>query len=384
MNTKCNRLKLPVLFFHFYDFGIMLVNFLNFTNSSINLIQKKSNSNYRKWDVLDVILLILFIISFFGNSLIIIVMRNVHMKNTNAALFMSSIAFADIFVLFFKFLASMFRIYKIRISKMCILVQIIPEISAMISYWIIITTTLERCTAVLYPLEVASIFSRKRCALIVISIIIFFIFIVNTRALCLRFDTEKTYFCPTKAENSMCSFYVNYVYTWIKAAFMSWFPSIIGIILNTKIIKELFKASKTRRLISHLNTLKLARIKADDKIECSLKSQKINKHKKKSKSKEKQITIMLCTISITFLIFTLPYTVCEILRKMNSNMKNLIDRYAQRVITFPLDLLHAYNFFLYYLSSEKFRHAFSQVSFRFSKKKDTAEFLDISLSSSKK
>ena len=361
----------------------MLLNISHFTNSSISSILKNSNQ-IRKWDALDIILLLLFIISLFGNSLIIIVMRQVRMRNTNAALFMTAIACTDVFVLLFKLLASMFRIYKIRISKICILVQIIPEISAMVSYWIIITTTLERCMAVLYPLEVGIIFSRKRCSVIVISIILFFVFIANTRSLCLRFDADRTYFCPTKGKNSKCSFYVNYIYPWIKSAFMSWLPSIIGIILNTKIIIELFKASKNRRLISHLNTLKLARMKADDRlndVEC-FKIQN-DKPKTKKKSKEKQITIMLCTASIAFLILTLPYSICEILRKMSTNMKNLIDRYAQRAITFPLDLLHAYNFFLYYLSSEKFRHTFSQVLLRFSRKNDK-EFLDISLSSSKR
>lgn len=366
----------------------MTGNSTNSTNGGS--LECKSASLNRKWNSLDILLGILFIVSLIGNSIVIVVMRNVHMRRKKTALFVTSIAVADIFVLFFKFLTTVFRIYKVKIfSKACIFVQIIPEIAALVSYWLIITTTFERYFAVLYPLEVVIIFARRRCCMIIVFIVLFFIILVNTRTLCSEFISEKNIFCPMKAyKNEVCSLYVNYVYPWIKSAFVSWFPSIIGIILNGRIIMELFKASKNRRVISHLNTLNSARMKENEKrhAELFLNFTKLNDSnlKNKSKSKEKQITIMLCTISVTFLLFTLPYTICEILRKMSSNMRVLIDRYAQRVIMFPLDLLHSCNFVLYYLSSQQFRSALFKIFTKFLKKRDQKNFNVINILSSTK
>ena len=78
-------------------------------NNSTNL-QKLSQVSTRSLDIWDISLFILFGISLISNSLIILVMRNKKMKNTNAALFLSLVAFMDVAVLFFRLLANMFKI----------------------------------------------------------------------------------------------------------------------------------------------------------------------------------------------------------------------------------------------------------------------------------
>ena len=51
---------------------------------------------------------------------------------------------------------------------------------------------------------------------------------------------------------------------------------------------------------------------------------------KQTAQKEKQITIMLLTLSLTFIILTLPYSIFELLRKLDLLKYILTDRYQKK------------------------------------------------------
>jgi hypothetical protein len=316
------------------------------TNSS----QTKTTSIHRSWDIWEISLLTLLIIGLIGNTLIIMVMRNKRMRNTNAALFLPLMAFSDILVLLLRFLANMLKIYQVRVYNFCIIIHITPEIIALVSYWLVITTTFERTVAVLYPLKVAIIFSRKRCYIIVITLILFFVILVNTQVFCLQYYEKKPQYCAIRGPHyGKCHFYIKHVYPWFTSAFMSWLPSVTGIVFNTIIITSLYRASKKRGDIVFKNRNEI-RMRSGD-VERPLQS------------KEKQITIMLLAISVTFVVFTLPYATFELLRKLNLNIKWLKDRNAQRAVMLPIDFLHAINFFLYCLTGKKFRDVLFKIVF---------------------
>jgi hypothetical protein len=77
--------------------------------------------------------------------------------------------------------------------------------------------------------------------------------------------------------------------------------------------------------------------------------------------KEKQITIMLLTVSISFVVLTMPYSLFELMRKILDHEtfysiipKNKV-RDFQRATLLLIDLNHSTNFFFYVLTAERFR-----------------------------
>jgi hypothetical protein len=275
-------------------------------------------------------------------------MRNKKMKNTNAALFLSLVAFMDVAVLFFKLLANMFKIYKVKVYYGCIFIQyVLPEITALISGWLIILISLERCCAVLYPLQVASIFSRKRCVYIILSLILLFILIPNTQSICLTYSKNRPFFCDIRGnQNGTCFNYVRSIYPLMRSLMMSWIPIVLCITLNTIIIFSLIKSSKKRAEISSKNV------------------NSIRNNSLVQLMKENQITIILCIISVSFVLLTLPFSIFEVSRKTGLiNIKHYNARLIQRFVMILLEILHAINFF-YCLTGKKFRDSLKELFYK--------------------
>ena len=297
----------------------------------------------RALDGWDISLFLILVVSIIFNTLLFLTMQNKRMKKTRASLFLSVMAISDVSVLLFKCIASLLKIYKVKVYYFCILIQnVIPDVTALTSYWLILIITFERFVAVSNPLEVRIIFSKKRSKFIIASTIVFFAILTNNQVFCLKYGEMQPQFCLIKGlQNETCFYYLRTVYPWIKSALVCWIPSLIGIILNSLIILKLYKASKLR--------------------------EKMSRQKKRLESsagvkffKENQITIMLCTISISSVILTLPFSVFELLRKMNVNMKSINVRVAQRAVLLPLDILHTTNF-IFCLSGKKFRDSLKDL-----------------------
>jgi hypothetical protein len=274
-------------------------------------------------------------------------------------------AIADNILLISKFLASIFKIYHINIYNFCIFsYTIIPQSASFISVWLIMITTAERTAAVVVPLKVSQIFSKTRCKILITCMILFFLIITCIAGFSLEYNQKKPYLCEIKDGN----FYINYfhqVFPVIKSVFGSWLPSLIAISLNTTIVVFLYKASKERKIItqsnSNLNEIEFNLILSETNGKtCKNKTLIKNKHQKSTK-KEKQITIMLLTISVSFLILTLPYSLFELMRKFLNEQtfyaiipKNKV-RVFQRATLLLIDLNHSTNFIFYVLTAERFR-----------------------------
>ena len=174
--------------------------------------------------------------------------------------------------------------------------------------------------------------------------------------------------------NGTCFHYVTFIYPWIKSAFASWIPSILGICLNVVIANSLYEASRTRQNIlteimplnNRLNLENNSRVLVETKKQCTnqVKSSVIHDEMNSTKkistssncySKERQITIMLMAISISFMVLSFPYSAFELLRKLNGNIKFLKNRELNRFVLLLMDITHATNFILYCLTGQKFR-----------------------------
>ena len=236
--TEFNRSMLPLRKFN--------------TTNHASAVRGKPPS--RPWDFGEITLLILLIFGSIGNILTIMVMRTKRMRNSNAALLITCMASCDIILLFLKFIANMIKIYRIPIYNMCILIQVIPQAASFISVWLIVITSTERTFAVLTPLKVAFIFSKKRCKAIMLVLFLFFIALSSTTSVCIRYSVAQPYYCQIKGnKEGNCFFFYNYIFPWLKSSFGSWIPSVVGVILNIVMISALYKASNERRNILNQN-----------------------------------------------------------------------------------------------------------------------------------
>ncbi len=136
---------------------------------------------------------------------------------------------------------------------------------------------------------------------------------------CTDFNPQKRHCQIFGGINGTC-FRLHTFHLFYRSIVSTWLPIVIGTCLNLLIIIKLFQANHNRkRLIKNRNQS----IKMDNKNLIS----NINLNSNKSIKKEKQITIMLVTLSLTFIVLTLPYSIYEILRKAEVIGKILDKRY---------------------------------------------------------
>jgi len=265
------------------------------------------------------------------------VMQSKKMRSSNTVLFLTALALADLTVLTFSFMGNMIKLYKINFPTFCFSIQVFPQLTAFISIWIMVATTIERLFAVVTPLQVNGLFTRKLCHKIVITIIVFFSCLTSTISFCQTGNPRKPYYCLIRGQRGeFCYYYKKKVYPWIGSAFNSWLPSLICVVCNAAIIVTLCRTSHHRHYIVNSGTIKI--------------------QARSIKKKDRQLTMMLCTISISFIAFTLPFGIFELLRNFNFKYDFLKSRDHYRLFNSLIHSYHATNFFLYCLSGQKFRH----------------------------
>ena len=340
---------------------------------------------FRNWDIWEILLLVLFIFGTIGNSLTIIVMRSKRMRKRNESLLISTISILDMSLLTIKLFVNLQKINKIPIYSFCVLIQfVLPQIVAWQVYWLIVVVTIERYIAVSKPFQVNLLMSKMRCKMIIVTLFIIFTILSSTQAACLKYNEKKPHYCIVKEvvifENSskktdICMVYMKNVFPWIKSALMSWIPWVPALVFNILILISLNKSKKMREVITIMSNGKNRRhdfnsmSPMNSRVElCQNGDLKCLLHKKsnilsqlkglKRELKEKQITITLCTISFTFILFTAPFTIFEVVRKISDDKSVtafLNSRDMHRLGHFLLDCLHVTNFIFYCVFARGFR-----------------------------
>lgn len=167
--------------------------------------------------------------------------------------------------------------------------------------------------AVVYPLRVSYIFSRKRCLLI---IGVLFAYFGSTSTFfhfgCITFNPEKHY-CRLANDIEHHCHTLFKVFVFYNAAVASWIPSILGIIFNLLIITTIYRAHNDRKkMMLQVDSSDMPDT-ADRAVKRSLKQRK----SLSGRSKEKQITLLLLALSLKFVILTLPFSVFELFRRLD-------------------------------------------------------------------
>ncbi|CAG2212155.1 probable G-protein coupled receptor B0563.6 [Mytilus edulis] len=260
---------------------------------------------------------------------------------TSSSVYMAMLSLVDAMNLVFKLLYLLLTLYDVRLfDNGCRTMFFIGTFLMHYSNWLLVSMTIERFIAIWFPLQVTKLCTKRRAFInmIVLAIIL----------MALNFQFYwTTVELPHKVYVWQCSFmdeYVHFitkVWYWIDGAAYSIVPFILLLIFNTMIILGIKMASSKQRMLTN----KIDKTQNTDKI----------KH-------QQQITIMLVSISVVFIILTMPNCAFFIMQDYWDYTKD-VHTYAQyflvyNIVFFLSDLNHAINFYMYFLSGRKFRTMF--------------------------
>ncbi|XP_067650358.1 probable G-protein coupled receptor 139 [Haliotis asinina] len=215
-------------------------------------------------------------------------------------------------------------------------------VTAAFSNWILVAVATERFMAVRFPLKVASIWTLRRTV---------FLVCVIFSCLCVLhlhiFWTmvNSVHGCVYSADYS--DFTAEYWY-WISASAYAFIPCTVLIMFNFLIVYNIQQSSKVRR---HLAM----------SVSPSNKAQRSG-----SGSHDNHITIMLFTVTIMFVILTIPRCIVLLVIKAGppqSPREHMQRRLLDVLTSMFADSNHAVNFYLYFFSGRQFRYQFLKTMF---------------------
>lgn len=260
---------------------------------------------------------------------------------TSSSVYMAMLSFVDAMNLIFKLMYLLLTLYDIRMyDGGCKTMFFFGTFFMHYSNWLLVSMTVERFIAIWFPLKVTKLCTKRR-ACINIVVIAFLLFGVN-----LHF-WWSTIEIPHKVYVWHCYFLDQYLYFmskiwyWIDGAIYSIVPFILLLIFNTMIILGIKLASSKQKILTN----KIDKTQGTEKVKY-----------------QQQITTMLISVSVVFVILTMPNCIFFILEDY-WNYTESIHTYAQYFLIYNVvfllsDLNHAINFYLYFLSGRKFRMMF--------------------------
>lgn len=291
------------------------------------------------------------ILGTFGNVFSFLILRNKTMTRQSTNLFLAALALADSIVL----LVGLLRRWVADISGMelqseanwlCKTVSVLGYSSSHFSVWLIIAVTIERYIAVSHPLHASRFCNISRARRVIGSLAFLFI------ACNLHFLWTvqlKTYgdgsivFCDA-ADNMR--YLVTVVWPWVDATLYALAPFVLIAVFNALIILQTIRATSWR-----------------DEAQ---KGPLINVEKRKmAKDNNLKLTIMLLSVSFTFLVTTFPMAIVMVfhnqwekdIKDPSVPVKIVTQRRLVRTIAEMLMFLnHSINFYLYCALGQKFRN----------------------------
>ncbi|CAF1087569.1 unnamed protein product [Adineta ricciae] len=332
--------------------------------------------------------LIILPVSLICNSLSFIALRSRHMRGTSTAFFMLALSVLDPLVLLTKNLVY----FPALVASHAILCKILYFLIYVLGYtnvWILVIMTADKFFAVWFPLKVSYFCTITRAKYVCI-----FLFAMTSIISLHHFWTIDSIQYPHYPNRRFCYYdlqrYGLIQHTWRYMDFVIWcfLPFILILTLSVLIIYKLRQKEQT----SHSNIRQILgtnsnneKVSSQKRLSKQLQQQQQSQQQRKSdsqgfemrstqkseviRSRQRHITLMLLAVAVVFLLLTLPnsiYFVLDLTYGFNKlptdeNYEHWL-RYRRltilTVIMFQLsDLQHATNFFLYLLTSDKFRRS---------------------------
>ncbi|XP_061166542.1 probable G-protein coupled receptor 139, partial [Saccostrea echinata] len=302
----------------------------------------------------------LIIIGLVGNVMSFFILRHKSMARHSTNVFLAALSIADLIVLFI----GLFRLWIgeilendfIHVSDfMCKFVNLLTYSSSQFSAWLVFAVTVERYIVVCHALQATRWCSRERARKTVVLLAIIFILINSHLIWTIGIRTDMGQKCDGLKNYE---FLVRKVWPWIDAALYSTIPVISISFFNILIIRQVIRATHSRRSLQHapLNKIEL---------------------KRRSKNKSSKLTVMLLTISFAFCVTTLPMNVVMIASyQVSNNPKEMAKFWLVRTTAELLMYLnHSMNFFLYCATGHKFRSIVLRIVCRISNFSDHSQHI---------
>ena len=212
------------------------------------------------------------------------------------------------------------------------------------SVWLIIAVTVERYIAVCWPLKAPTMCTKTRAIMVIVFILLLLIglnlhFLWTAELGYFWYDNEKVPQCDGGEHYKML---VEEIWPWVDAFLYSFLPVVVISILNGLIIRKVISARKHRNEMS---------------MSMQYRGQDGRRPPGEGGAK---LTIMLLTISFSFLITTLPVNIALIVPAFWKSRARDLKEYSQfqlgrTIVELLMYTNHSINFFLYCATGQKFR-----------------------------
>ena len=287
----------------------------------------------------------------FGNLFSFLILRNKTMTRQSTNLFLAALALADSIILVVGLLRRwLAEITSVDIMNenpwLCKVVSILTYSSSQFSVWLIIAVTIERFIVVSQPLHTSRLCNTRRARKIISFLALTFIglnlHLLWTITIQEKFENgHNTKKCGPGEGFELL---ISVVWQWIDAVLYALAPFIIIIVFNTLIIMQTMRATTWRGSVQNGPMCKVEKRKA-------------------TKDNNVKLTVMLLSVSFTFLITTFPMAVVMILHpRWNAELETasvqlVTQRHMIRTVAEMLMFLnHSINFYLYCALGQKFRN----------------------------
>jgi len=290
----------------------------------------------------DISMYILPILALVGNSItLLVILSNSQFNRSSFSVYIKAMAISDTFVLIFKLISYQNKTAKyFYFSSLCTILIFLSEASGLFSIWIIVSITIERTLAVLFPLHKKKFISVYRARFIVLIIGISTI-IFSSRVLIIPIDTsiEQKRLChPMNGWH-----YYRRVNKTITEFVYCYIPLTIVIIGN----------------LLTICTVKRSVVQRHDMLRNSTYEQK-----RQMNLNETQLMFMLLIVTLMFIVYFVPFTIIELIQlwglpfgicfTQKSFEIYIIIRSLSELLR---DLNFCTNFIIYCISGRRFRYA---------------------------
>ena len=309
---------------------------------------------------------IIIVLGTFGNVFSFIILRRRAMVKVSSYHYLASLAVADTLVLYIGLL----RLWLGELTGsdfhdssdwVCKLTVSFGYTASDLSVWLIIAVTVERYIVVCFPLKASSMINTSRAKKVIIFLVLV-MFAINLHFLWTveivdrKMDSKNVSNCEAAPHHEQL---VNDVWPWVDACIYSFVPFIVILVLNILIICEVVEARNHRRQMQntpeHHYHQQTTRLRDGDHS-----SSRASCRRSCGPGEGTKLTIMLLTVSFTFLLTTLPMNVSLIVTAFWQQYQNTLRQIAQfKLAKTVAELLmyvnHSINFFLYCATGHKFR-----------------------------
>lgn len=258
----------------------------------------------------------------------------------SSAIYMLALAISDTINLVWTTVFTRLYNYKVSIGDTgCALNYFGGTVFQQYSNWILVALAVERFIASWFPFKVKTLCTRQKAIKTLVGILVFLSLINSHFAFTYEeiFTGYSKFACTLRSEYEH---FVTYIWYWIDGTLYGIFPIALITVFNVLIIYKVRKSRQVRRQLANIAT-------------------------SKGDAMAHQLTTMLLSVSIVFIILTLPNCLFFILKGYWS-WKDTQLEIAQYVlidqIVFVLsNFNYVVNFYMYCLSGQKFRQQFIQV-----------------------